>query len=63
MATEINKEFVDVYSHSAPSYCTVVKWVSEFNDPTRAFEDAARRSGRPTTVLTEKSVRAVHKRS
>ena len=33
-ATEITKELADVYGHSAPSYCTVVKQVTEFNNPT-----------------------------
>ena len=59
---QITKELADVYSHSAPSYRTVAKWVVEFNDPIRAFQDASR-SGRPSTALTHESIRAVHKKS
>ena len=47
-ATEITKELIDVYGHSALSCSTVAKWVAEFNDPTWSFEDAPR-SGRPPT--------------
>ena len=54
-ATEITKEFVDIVDDSAPSYYTVSKWVAEFNDPTRDFEDAPR-SGRPSTALTNESI-------
>ena len=60
--TEITKELADVYGSSAPSYCIVAKWVAEFKDSTRAFEDAPQ-SGRPTTALTDESIRTVYKRS
>ena len=57
-AIQITKELADVLRMSATSYHTVAKWVAEFKDPTRAFEDAPR-SGRPTTTLTDESIRAV----
>ena len=50
----------DVYSDSVPSHRTVVKWVAEFKDPTRTFEDAPR-SGRPPAALTDESIRVVEK--
>lgn len=50
-ATEITKELEDVYSDSAPAYRTVAKWVAEFKDPTRGFEDAPH-TGRPPTTTT-----------
>ena len=37
---DITKELADVYDDCTPSYCTVAKWVAEFNNPTRAFKDA-----------------------
>ena len=58
IVTEITKHFADVYGDSVPSYCTVAKWRAQFNDSTRAFEDAPR-SGRPTTALTDESIRTV----
>ena len=57
-AIEITNELVDVYDDSAPSYCTVAKWVDGFNDPTGAFKDAPRSARSPTT-LTDESIRAV----
>ena len=36
---DITKELADVYDDCTPSYCTVAKWVAEFNDLTRAFKD------------------------
>ena len=57
-ATEIPKELADVHDHSAPSYCPIARWVTKFKDPARAFEDELR-SGRPTTALTNESIRAV----
>ena len=50
----------DVYGDSAPSYRTVAKWVAEFIDPTRAFEDVPRSCRLPTT-LTDESIRPVEK--
>jgi hypothetical protein len=44
-ATEIHQELDNVYKDSAPSYRTVAKWVAEFKDPERGFEDTLR-SGR-----------------
>ena len=40
-AIEISKELDNVYKDSGPSYRTVAKWVAEFKDPERAFEDGA----------------------
>ena len=39
-AIEISKEPDNVYKDSAPSYRNVIKWVAEFKDPERGFEDA-----------------------
>ena len=50
-AIEISKKLDNVYKDSAPSYCTVAKWVAEFKDPERAFEDAPR-MGLPSSTIT-----------
>ena len=57
-AIEITKELTDVYGDSAPSCRTVEKWVAELKDPTQVFRDAPR-NGRPPTVMTNESIRAV----
>jgi transposase len=41
-ATKISKELDTVYKDSAPSYRTVAKWVAEFKESERGFEDAPR---------------------
>ena len=60
-ATEITKDLANVYDRSAPSYRAIVRWVTKFKDPTRAFEDVPR-SVRPTTALTDESIRVVEGR-
>ena len=57
-ATEIAKELENVYQDSARSYRTVAKWVVEFKDAERGFDDAPR-SGRPSTVVDDENVKAV----
>ena len=59
-ATEISKELDNVYKDSAPSYRTVAKWVAEFKDPERGFEDAPR-SGRPSTAVSNENIQAVER--
>jgi predicted DNA-binding transcriptional regulator len=59
-ATEISKELDNVYKDSAPSYRTVAKWVAEFKDPERGFEDAPR-SDRPSTAVTDENIQAVER--
>ena len=59
-ATEIKKELDDVYMDSAPSYRTVAKWVAEFKDPERDFEDAPR-NGRPPTTTVDENIKAVER--
>ena len=46
--------------HSAPSYHTVVKWVTEFKDPERAFEDAPP-NGPPSTITADENIEAVER--
>ena len=58
--TEISKELDNVYKDSAPSYCTVAKWVAEFMNPECAFEDAPR-MGRPLTTTTQENIEAVER--
>ena len=60
-ATQITNELADVYSDSASSNHAIAKWVTEFQDPTRALEDVPQ-SDRPTTELTDESIPAVHER-
>ena len=59
-AIEISKELDNVYQDSAPSYRTVAKWVAEFKDPERAFEDAPRMS-RPSTIIANENIEAVER--
>ena len=59
-AIEISKELENVYKDSAPSYGTVAKWVAEFKDPERAFEDAPR-MGRPSTITTDENIEVVER--
>ena len=59
-AIEISKEPDNVYKDSAPSYCTVAKWVAEFKDPERGFEDAPRMD-RPSTITTDENFEAVER--
>ena len=58
--TKIIKELDNVYKDSAPSYRTVAKWVTEFKDPERAFEDAPR-MGRPSTITIDENIEAVER--
>ena len=58
--TEISKELDDVDKDSAPWYRTVAKWVAEFKDPERGFEDAPR-MGRPPTITTQENIEAVER--
>ena len=41
-ATQMTKELADVCGDSTASFRTVAKWVAEFKDPTRVFDDASR---------------------
>ena len=57
---EISKELDNIYKDSAPSYCTVAKWVPEFTDPEHGFEDAPR-MGRPSTITADENIEAVER--
>ena len=57
---EISKELDNIYKDSAPSHCTVAKWVAEFKDPECAFEDAPR-MGRPSTITANENIEAVER--
>ena len=59
-AIEISKELDNVYKDSAPSSRTVAKWVAEFKDPERAFEDAPRMS-RPSIITADENIQAVER--
>ena len=54
---EISKELDNVYKDSAPLYRTVTKWVAEFKDPERSFEDALRMD-RSSTITADKNIEA-----
>ena len=58
--TKISKELDNVYKDSAPSYRTVAKWVAEFKDPERAFEDAPRMD-HPSTITADENIEAVER--
>ena len=57
---EISKELDNVYKDSAPSYRTVAKWVAEFMNLERGFEDAPR-MGHPSTITTDENIEAVER--
>jgi transposase len=59
-ATEISKKLDNVYKDSAPSYRTIAKWVAEFKDPERGFEDSPR-TGHPSTVTIAENIKAVER--
>ena len=58
--TKIRKELDNVYKDSAPPYHTVAKWVAEFKDPERGFEDAPR-MGLPSTITADENIEAVER--
>ena len=57
-ATEINKELDNIYRDSAPWYGTIVKWMAEFMESERGFEDALW-GGCPSTTTADESAEAV----
>ena len=59
-AIKISKELDNVYKDSAPSYHTVAKWVVEFKDLERAFEDVPR-MGPPSTITADENIEAVER--
>ena len=58
--TRISKELDNIYKDSAPSYCIVAKWVVEFKDSERAFEDAPRMS-LPSTITSDENIETVER--
>ena len=59
-ATEISKHLNSVYKDDAPSYCTIAKWVTEFKELERTFEDSPR-TNHPSTLATDKNTEAVER--
>ena len=59
-AIEISKELDNIYKDSAPSYHIVAKWVTEFKNPERGFEDAPR-MGHPSTITVDENIQAVER--
>ena len=59
-AIRISKELQNVYKDYAPSYRTVAKWVAEFKNSERAFEDAPR-MGRPPTISADENIEIVER--
>ena len=60
-ATGISKALYSIYKDDAPSYRTVTKWVTEFKDSERGFEDPLR-MGRPSTITTDENIEAIERR-
>ena len=54
-AIEISKKLDNVYKDFASSYRNVAKWVAQFRDPERAFEDAPR-MGHPSTITIDENI-------
>ena len=59
-SSKISKEMDNVYKDSAPSYRTVAKWVTEFKDPERVFEDT-HRMDHPSTITANENIEAVER--
>ena len=57
---EISKDLNNAYKDSAPSYCTVAKWLAKFNDPEHGFEDASR-MGCPSANTADENIEAVER--
>ena len=57
---QISKELDSVYKNSAPSHCTVARWVAEAKGPERVFEDSPQ-TGRPSTITTDQNIEAVER--
>ena len=49
-----------VYKDDAPSYRTVIKWVAEFIEPKRGFEDSPRTS-HSSTITTDQNIEVVER--
>ena len=58
--TKISKELENVYKDSAPSYRTVAKWVAQFKDPERGFEDTPRMD-HPSTITANENIEVVER--
>ena len=58
--TTIHQRLVDVYGDSAPNYCTVTRWFSEFKRGHQSLEDDPR-SGQSLDAVNLISVAAVEK--
>ena len=58
--TKISKKLDNVYKDSASSYRPVTKWVAEFKDPERAFEDTPRMD-HPSTITANENIEAVER--
>ena len=59
-ATEIGKELDKVYKDDTLPYRTVTKWVAQFRDLERDFEDSLG-MGRPFTSTTDQNIEAVQR--
>ena len=59
-AIEISKELQNVYKNSAPSYCTVSKWVAEFKNPEHGFK-GAHQMGCPSTITADENIEVVER--
>ena len=58
--TEISKKLDNVYKDDAPSYRTVVKWITEFKESTRAFEDSPR-TDRLSTITIDQNIEVIER--
>ena len=58
--TKISEKLDNVYKDSGPSYRTVAKWVTEFKDLERDFEDAPR-IDHPSTITADENIEAVER--
>ena len=59
-AAEISKELGSIQKDDAPSNRTIAKWLAEFQDLERAFEDSLR-TGLPSTITSDENIEAVER--
>ena len=59
-ATEISKELDSVYKDDTASHCTIAKWLAQFREPKRGFEDSPR-TGRPSTIAIHQNIKVVER--
>ena len=59
-ATEISKQLDSVYKDNVSSYRIIAKWLAEFKELERAFEDSSR-TRRSSTITTDENIGTIQR--